>query len=332
MPRTKRRPPAPNDRLSIGTPEEIRARLAGFVDLKYEGNWTWFADVADLSTQTVESWKPKKTGWPSFQHLQRLAQLRLSLDWLLSGNGSMLIEHVEPRTDAGKLLLELRPYLQRLANVGEVTEDLAFARLLVTHRAEGLLAEAAKGVWPLYSEAARNLNLLDETVAWREWLYSELKQLRREVEARDAKAVEAVLTGVMRRLETAIPDAIELRGLMDERNAKRRRDAARLREALQRAVVTVEEWSVVLDAAEVMRLAKDALKNLALEVSQSPKALLTKLDVIENALNEVRAPIVDIAGRLGALSPPSAAVETKRRGVTPKKPAPKKRSKPRQKR
>jgi hypothetical protein len=326
MARHKRKPPAPNERLPIGTPPEIRARLAEFVRVKYEGNWTRFAEAAELPNQTVESWKPKKDGWPSFAHLQRLVELRLSLDWLVSGHGHMLIERVEARTDPGKLLHELRPYLQRLANVGETTEDLAFARLLVTHRVEGLLAEAAQGIWPLYAEAARDLKLLDETVEWREWLYSELKQLRREVEGRDAKAVESVLISVMQRLEEAIPDAIELRGLLDERNAQRRDETIRLRQALQKAGVTDDEWIFVLEVGTVMRLAKDALKNLAVELSQSPKALLTKLDVIELALKEVNAPMVDIAGRVAALSAPSTLGEAKRRAVTPSKRVPGKRS------
>jgi hypothetical protein len=331
--RKKRKPPAPNERLLIGTPEEIRARLGEFVRKKYDDNWTAFAEAATLSPQTVEPWKPAGDGSPSFENLQRLAQLRLSINWLMSGHGPMQIEHVEPRTEAGKLLHELRPFLQRLAGIGETTEDLAFARLFVTHGTEGLLAEAAKGIWPLYAEAARDLKLLDETVEWRGWLYSELKQLRSEVERGDATAVETVLIRVMQRLETAIPDAIELRALLDERNAQRRRETILLRASLQQAGVTDEEWIFILEVGKVVSLAKDALRNLAVEMSQSPKALLSKLDVVENALTELHAPIVEIASRVSALSPPSSRRDTKRRAVAPTKPAPpKKRSNPRQER
>lgn len=314
MPRAKMQVPEPNERIPIGTPNETRERLAEFVRVKFEGNWTDFARVTGVPVQTVESWKPANRGWPSFQHLQRLAQHRLSLDWIITGSGPMQVERVEARTDAGQLLYVLRPYLQRLARVGETTDDLVFARMLVAQRVDGLMELAAQGLWPTYAEIARDFKRLDESSELRGWLYSEIKQLHRAAEEKSAVEVKRVLSEAMERLAKEVPGYLALSEVAEKRQLQLLAEALRRRrqhetEQLDEGVVA----SALLVAKELEAAAAQALAlraALASEMSQS----MRRIEVAASGATALRNAVRLLLAQRGA-----ARQTTARPRMVPKK-------------
>ena len=65
VPRAKKPVPPARERWAVGTLDEIRGRLNDFVNAKYEGNWTQFAEAMGLTAASVEPWKLAGAGWPS---------------------------------------------------------------------------------------------------------------------------------------------------------------------------------------------------------------------------------------------------------------------------
>lgn len=143
----RRKQPAPGveERWAVSVGEPVRDRLAEFVRAKYDGNWTRFADAMGQQVATVERWKPAGKGWPSLDGMRALASLRLSLDWLLTGLGSMELSATEPPTPLPELLDHIRRELQRATGVGEEIASQAFNRMLFDLKAPGVLRLAAEG-------------------------------------------------------------------------------------------------------------------------------------------------------------------------------------------
>ena len=87
MPRRKKPELGDDERWAVGKAEEIRQRLHEFVELKFGGSWARLARAAGVSTPAAYRWKPGGDLWPSFDNCIGLLKVRLSLNWLVTGDG-----------------------------------------------------------------------------------------------------------------------------------------------------------------------------------------------------------------------------------------------------
>jgi hypothetical protein len=233
----KRKPvPPPDERYKAGTDKEVRQRLSDFVRTKFGDNWSHFARVTEIPLATLEGWKPTGNRVPQMKHLRKLAQHRLSLDWLVTGLGEMTFEHVPAQTDRAALLHLLLPVLQRLTNAGEITAEQAFDRLLLFDLGPDQMLElAATGLLSHYREIVRDLNRWDERKEMHVWLLKRLDTLDEETKTGDAAAVRAVLDDVSRKIREYVPEFVRLGEIARKRlRADAENAEAQIREAERR--------------------------------------------------------------------------------------------------
>lgn len=216
MPRKKTSTPDPGERRPTGTDAEIRRRLAEWLRDRYGNNISRAAAVAGVSRSTMDGWlKSRAKSLPKLDNLRRLAQHGLSIDWLITGHGSMQSKRLETTTDKGALLDLLRPHLQRLANVGEFTDDQAFDRLVAELGAEGMLELAASGLFARYSEYVAELRRLHEAAQMWAWTHQHLEALIAAMANGDAVKRRDELRALSERIEEVIPGSVAARRAHD---------------------------------------------------------------------------------------------------------------------
>ncbi|MHB1863179.1 MAG: hypothetical protein ACYCVL_09435 [Gemmatimonadaceae bacterium] len=289
MPQQKKPVPPADERLKVGTPDEIRGRLSKFVKVKFGGNWAHFAETLDVPVPTVEAWKEARLGWPSFKHLWKLAEHGLSIDWLIADRPPMLVEYAGIASDAGKLLELLRPYAEQMAGVGEFTARQAFGRLLMELEIEGMLRKAAEPFVPRYLEVKRDVERDDDANALRSWVYDQLAVVDKRVDASDASGVREALAEMARRIEDSIPEWLRLnQAIRLQRGAIIEKQVRLVQEAQQRgwhpyAMTTAAE------VAEQVQGAKRELEEVSLRLVQVDPEVVRRLKAIERTLSQLEA-------------------------------------------
>lgn len=289
---------------------KIRRRLAEFVEIKFGGNWSALAEATGVSVQTVQTWKPDRAGWPKFQNLLGLVRARLSLDWLVRGDGSMELQRLPTQTDVGRLLDALKPILQRRTGVRELSAEQAWELLLFGKGANELLEVAAQGFLPKYREIVRDLQRRDDYNQLFGWLDSGIRSLRHQVSGGDAQAIRAVLEEMLSRIQRSIPGYLLLNGNEDARQELMRRAALRDIDDASHKLAEEEKrgWSpgaitTAEDVADEMREVQRALHELAQLPTFPVPAVREILVSIESALTQ-------LVGFVGAQQAKRVAVAT----------------------
>lgn len=159
MQRKKERPTVgETERRSVLEEADVRQNLAKWLRNRFGDNVSKAARELGIPRSTIQQWmlRVQYDGLPSSTNLLQLAAHGLSIDWLLTGRGSMQAKRFEPTTEMGRALDLLRPHLQRAAGlagpVGEWTDNQAFDLLIAEHSGEQLIARAAEGLLPLYRD------------------------------------------------------------------------------------------------------------------------------------------------------------------------------------
>lgn len=297
MPPKKKSVPRPDERLRVGSPNEIRRRLSEFVTAKFDGNWTYFAETVGVPVPTASEWKQAKSGWPGFEHLWKLAENGLSIDWLVTGRLPMVIEYAGIATDAGRLLELLRPYAEQMSGVGEFTARQAFGHLLIQLGVEGMLKKAAEPFVPHYLEVKRDVEREDEADALRSWIYDQLTVLDKRVDAGDAPGVREALSAMGRRIEESIPERLRHdEAARQARQALLETGARRVEDAVARG------WhpNAVTTAAEVAQCvegAKAELTAVSMQLANANTQGLQRLAAVERSLSELAEGVARLQSR-----------------------------------
>ena len=129
--------------MPVGSGEEIRRRLLRFVSATFK-NWSAMEKAAEIPHPTAVAWKRKGAALPNTDSLLKLARLRLSLDWLVTGLGPMQLHPFS--LGRGALLENLRPFLQRRFKVGDHTGSQALAAMILRLGEDSALEKAADGL------------------------------------------------------------------------------------------------------------------------------------------------------------------------------------------
>jgi hypothetical protein len=154
------------DRVPVLDEASVRQNLAKWLRDRFGDNASEASRQLGIPRSTIQQWmlRVQYDGLPSSTNLLQLAAHGLSIDWLLTGRGSMQSKRFEPTTDPGRALDLLRPHLQRAAGllgpVGEWTDNQAFDLLIAENSAEQLLARAAEGLLPLYRDRVTRVQSL----------------------------------------------------------------------------------------------------------------------------------------------------------------------------
>jgi hypothetical protein len=163
----KRRPTGDEtDRSQVLDEASVRKNLAKWLHDRFGDNVSEASRQLGIARSTIQQWmlRVQYDGLPRSANLLQLAAHGLSLDWLMTGRGSMQSKRFEPTTDAGRALDVLRPHLQRAAGlagpVGEWIDNQAFDLLIAEKSAEELLARAAEGILSLYRDRVSRVQSL----------------------------------------------------------------------------------------------------------------------------------------------------------------------------
>lgn len=143
----------------VGTAKDVRKRLAQFVRSRYS-SISEFSEETGLPRSSVPKWKRGEGSFPSLPKLMVLAAKGLSLDWLLTGDGSM--KRVAARTERGMLVQHLRLFLQREARVDADSDRRAFFQLETKLGADKILERAATALQTDYDRALTDIKRTED--------------------------------------------------------------------------------------------------------------------------------------------------------------------------
>ena len=307
MSRKKRAVPPATEGMAVGSLDEIRERISLFVEKKFDGNWSRFARTIRVPVSTVEEWKLGKRGVPSLESLRRVAQQRMSIDWLLVGIGSMEWEALEPTTDVGKLLFALRPELGALIDesVGELTANEAFARLLFEPGSEGLLRLAAEGILPVYNEAVREIRRRDDRTELGAWVLNRLMVLDAEAVKADKAGLREVFRELIERVESLVPEHV--RAATSAAEERQRAEFARRQlqvDAATRKGFHAAAYTTAEAVGNAVRTAERALQDIAQKQRQPDPSILSRLDRLAVVLEQLESQVRRLQSATTTASPP----------------------------
>jgi hypothetical protein len=231
MPRASRPPIAKDERDLVAGSDKIRERLDEFVRLTF-GSWYAFEQAADVPHATANAWKSGGGGL-TLDSLLKFAQQGLSLDWLVTGHGTM--KRRIDSSDTGVALERMIPHLQRAAGVGQFSAVQAFASMAVRFGHEGLIEKAATGLQPAFNNAIAELASVMQHQELIGWADTQLARLSEAAHDGTLAVAEAVIADWRARVAEHLPpdfrpDSVENRKFWDaiatQRNAFLRAAAA----------------------------------------------------------------------------------------------------------
>ena len=179
VPRASRTPIAKDERDLVAGSEQIRERLDEFVRQTF-GSWYAFEQAAEVPHATANAWK-SGAGGLTVDSLLKFAQQGLSLDWLVTGHGTM--KRRIGSTDTGAALERMIPHLQRSAGVGQFSAVQAFASMAVRFGQDGLIEKAATGLQPDFNKALAELAAVtqhQELIGWADTQLARLSEAARD--------------------------------------------------------------------------------------------------------------------------------------------------------
>lgn len=278
------------ERLPVDREKKLRDRLTAFVHAKFAGNWARFARVTAIPKQTVEGWKIAGQRWPQMRHLLRLAEHGLSIDWLMTGHGSMERMPTDPQTELGQLIvLFLLPRLRRVhgVDVGELTVQQAFAHILVDPGPEALLDEAARALLPRYREILRDLKRSDERSDFASWVLDRLALVDKESAAANSDGMRTVLAEMKQMFHAYVPDYLDA---VVSKEATFREEFEQPQALANEA--SPQRWS------EAALMTATAMRPTVLWATAALEQLVQDPPRADGALMERLRGIVDVLGRL----------------------------------
>jgi hypothetical protein len=201
VPRAPRPPIAKDERDLVAGSDKIHERLDEFARQTF-GSWYAFEQAAEVPHATANAWKSGGGGL-TLDSLLKFAQQGLSLDWLVTGHGTM--KRRIDSSDTGAAIERMIPHLQRSAGVGQFSAVQAFASMAVRFGHEGLIEKAATGLQSDFNKAIADLGAVTQHQELIGWADTQLSRLSEAARNGTLEVAEGVIADWRARLADHLP-------------------------------------------------------------------------------------------------------------------------------